>query len=269
MEVPPNLFPEENEEKAVWFRRRLAHLKQKRNRYLSFACLVFFMSCFLALLLTLSLTRMPLLLYTPAVLICGFGIVQSSEVLQRGKIHSRVEAHWRQAFSENYVLPLSLLIEGVKTLPLELNIEAQKRMIIALTTPQIAEYDTLTFEEKHFLIRELRNGKRGRQLLLLYIAEHYGGAETLSTVESFVKHGDVCTMHNGLPLYDPKVVETAKRILPPLRDRLDPLRPQRVLLRPSEAPPLLETLLRAVYDASPEDETLLLRATSDSQKTED
>ena len=269
MEVPPNLFLEENEEKAVWFRRRLDSLKRKSLQRIVTSPSAILAYHVLVFLLTLSQLGVFFATYFVGIVFCVILSVFGTEILSGSKTYSRIESHWHQAFSENYVLPLSLLIEGVKTLPLDLNIQAQRRLIVALTTSRISEYDTLTFEEKHFLIRELRNGKRGRQLLLLYIAEHYGGAETLSTVESFVKHGDVCAMHNGLPLYDPKVVETAKRILPPLRDRLDPLRPQRVLLRPSEAPPLPETLLRAVYDASPEDETLLLRATSDSRKTEE
>ena len=280
LEVPPNLFPKEKEEKAVWFRRRLAYLKQEQSRYIPFAWIIILPCCILVALFASRLLKLPLLsTLAPALLLGSLAFTLYAEAMKGGESQKRIEAHWDQAFSENYVLPLSLLIEGVRTLSPDLNIEAQKRLTAALTTPQIAEYETLTLDEKQFLVRELGDGKKGRQLLMLYLAEHYGGAETLGKVETIVRdgnaryiyhtHPELMSTKDGLPLYDPEVVEAAKRVLPLLQDRLDPLRSERVLLRPSEAPPLPETLLRAVYNASPEDETLLLRATSDSRKTEE
>jgi len=270
MEVPPNLFPKEKEEKAVWFRRRLAYLKQEQSRYIPFAWIIILPCCILVALFASRLLKLPLLsTLAPALLLGSLAFTLYAEAMKGGESQKRIEAHWDQAFSENYVLPLSLLIEGVRTLSPDLNIEAQKRLTAALTTPQIAEYETLTLDEKQFLVRELGDGKKGRQLLMLYLAEHYGGAETLGKVETIVRDGNSRYSDSQLLCYDPEVVEAAKRVLPLLQDRLDPLRSERVLLRPSEAPPLPETLLRAVYNASPEDETLLLRATSDSQKTEE
>ena len=183
-------------------------------------------------------------------------------MLKKGSLVRDSEEYvWQKAFEDNVLLPLDLLISACQTLKGDLQQEAEQRLIVALNSPQAAEYLQLSERDRRRLFALTKIWYDGFYLAFLKMGEQYGGGEMLLSVRKILTYYRETTQISANFQHGEEVRIAAERCLQMIEARVEAAKRGETLLRPS-VPPVAPDLYLRPSQGTPnaEDEKQLLRA---------